>query len=253
MRIGIIGVGVISTAVIKALEAKLGDSAQFFLSPRNAQKAAQLCDDYGNVSVMRSNQTVVDNSDIVILSVLPNIAHDVVSSLKFSKDQHIISLISEPKVAKLAEWVNQCKTITRVVPLTFIEHRVGPIAIYPGTDVVCDLFEGLGTVVVTDNETSFIQLQILTALPGAFFYLMDELVRWAEKYGEPRGVTVPYLFSLFSALADQGSRTAPEKLSELWEEMTPGGLNEDVMKVIQNGDGFSLWLQALDKARERVL
>lgn len=253
MKIGVIGVGVISTAVIKALEAKLGDSAHFFLSPRNAQKVAQLCSDYGNVSVMRSNQAVVDNSDIVVLSVLPDIARDVVSSLKFSRDQHIVRLISEPKVAELAEWIGPCKTLTRVVPLTFIEHRVGPIAIFPRTDLVCDLFEGLGTVVVADNETSFTQLQILTALPGAFFYLMDEVVRWAERYGEPRGVTAPYLFSLFSALADQGSRTAPEKLSELWKEMMPGGLNEDVMKVIQNGDGYSLWLQALDKARQRVL
>jgi Pyrroline-5-carboxylate reductase len=253
MKIGVIGVGVISTAVVKALEEKLGDSVQFFLSPRNAQKAAQLCDGYDNVSVMRSNQAVVDNCEIVVLAVLPEIAREVVSSLKFSADQHIVSLISEPKVAELAEWIGQCKTLTRVVPLTFIENRVGPIAVFPGTDIVCNLLDGLGTVVVADNETSFTQLQILTALPGAFFYLMDELVRWAEKHGESRGVTAAYLFSLFSALADQGQRTAPEELSELWEEMTPGGLNEDVMKVIQNGGGFSLWLKALDKVRQRVL
>lgn len=253
MRIGVIGTGVLSTAVVKGMEAKFGDAAQFHLSPRNAQRAAKLRDSYKNVRVMESNQEVVDNSDVVLLSVLPDGAREIVSSLKFSPAHHIVSFISEPKLTDLEKWIGAYKTLTRVIPLTFIEHRVGPIAVFPGTDFVCELFEGLGKVVVTDNETSFVHLQILTALPGSVFYLMDELVRWTEKYGETRGVTAPYLFALFGALADQGLRTAPEELSALWQEMTPGGLNEDAMKAIQNGGGFSLWLQALDKVRQRVL
>lgn len=253
MNIGFIGVGVLAVAMVKALEAKFGDSATFHLSPRNARNAAMLRDAYGNVSVMRSNQEVVDASEVVVLAVLPDIAQEVVASLWFSPERHVVSCISEPTMVELAEWIGPCRTLARVIPLTCIEHRTGPIAAFPESRLVHDLFDGLGDVFVAGSEASFIQYQALTALLGPFYYLVDKLVKWAESHGEKREAIAPYLFSLFKALSEQGGRTNPDDISTLWGEMTPGGLNEDAMKFIEKGNGFSLWLQALDKVRQRVL
>lgn len=252
MRIGVIGVGVIAVAVVRALEEKYGDSARFFLSPRNAEKAKTLANEFGSISVLSSNQEVVDNSDIVLLAVLPDIAREVVSALRFSSRQHVVSLISEPRVDELAAWIDACASITRVIPLTFIERRIGPVLVFPGTPIVRDLLDGLGEIVVAETETSFIHIHALSAVMGPFYYLADELIRWMDGFGEARGVTTAYLFSLFRALADQGLRTEPNALSGLWREMTPGGLNEDAIRNIRSGGGFSLWVEALEKVRQRI-
>lgn len=252
MKIGVIGVGVISTALIKGLEAKLGGSVQFFLSPRNAEKSASLRDTYDNIVVTGSNQEVVDRSEVVILAVLPEGAREVVASLSFRPEQHVISLISEPKLSDLAEWIGPCETLTRVIPLTVIERHMGPVVVYPATPLVCDLLDGLGDVVIAGSEESFKLAQAQSAVMGAFYYLTDEIVNWAERRGDTREVAAQYAFSLFKALADQGQRTDPAELSQLWREMTPGGLNEGVIRTIKEADGFSLWIRALDGACDRI-
>lgn len=252
MRIGVIGVGVIASAVVKGLERKYGDKAAFFLSPRNAEKSARLRDAYANVRVMESNQAVIDQSDIVILSVLPKIAEEVVSSLRFSPTQHIVSLISEPRIAALSEWTGGCATVTRVIPLEFIEHHAGPVLLYPDTPVVHDLLDGLGEVVVPESEDAFLTLQSLSSLMGGFFYLADSIVAWTEKQKVKPDVAAPYLFAMFKALSEQGLETPPDDVARLWKAMTPGGLNEDAIRNINNAGGFALWTSALDKVMERI-
>jgi Pyrroline-5-carboxylate reductase len=252
MRIGVVGVGVIASAVVRGLERKYGDKADFFLSPRNAEKSMALQGAYGNVRVMETNQAVVDASDIVIVSVLPKVAKEVVSSLRFSSRHHIVSFVSEPRLASLAEWVGECATISRVIPLEFIEHHAGPVLLYPDTPVVHDLLVGLGEVVVPESEDDFLAMQALSSVMGGFFYLADSIVAWTGTKGIKEDVAAPYLFAMFKALAGQGLETSPEDVASLWKAMTPGGLNEDVIRSIKNAGGFALWTSALDKVLERL-
>jgi len=58
LNIGIIGTGIIASAVVKGFCIK-ETGHRFFLSPRNAQRAARLAEEFAEVMVCKSNQEVV--------------------------------------------------------------------------------------------------------------------------------------------------------------------------------------------------
>ncbi len=227
-------------------------AATFFLSPLNAEKAGALRQEFDNVRVMASNQEVVDSADIVFLSVLPDAAEGIVSALAFRPDQHVVSLISVPVLADLTAWIGPCRTLTRVIPETFIERHTGPILVYPGTPEVVDLFDGMGEVIVLSDEHAFNVAQTASCVMGPFYYLADQVVRWAERHGLPRELAARYVFSQFETIAGQGLRTDADDLSRLWEEMTPGGLNESVIRTVREDGAFDSWLKGLDIVLERI-
>ena len=253
IRLGIIGVGGIASAVVKGLKAKLGDELEVFLSPRNARRAEALRDAFTNVFIMDSNQEVLDRADRVIVAVLPDIAEEVVSSLRFRPDHQVISLVSKPKMADLKRWTGECRTLCRVIPLPFIEFRTGPVLIHPRVPEVMDMFDGLGDVVATDSEEEFILAQVLSCAMGPFYFLLDRLVAWMRELGLPPERSAPYLESMFAAMMRHASLTDPRELAELWKEMTPGGLNEEAIARIRADGAFESWVRALEEVRKRII
>ena len=252
MRIGVIGIGVIAVSMVKALEKKYGEEAEIYLSPRNAARAEALRAAYSNVMVTASNQEVLDKAEWVILSVLPNVAREVISSLSFRKDHRVISVISEPKMDDLERWIGPCESITRVLPLDFIERHTGPVVVFPDNRDALSLLEGMGEAIAVDSEDAFKLAQAVSSAMGPFYYLVDQLVEWAAGQGMARRLAAPYLLSMFKALSEQGELTDPEELASLWKVMTPGGLNEGAIRTIRDGGGFDCWLRAMEGVRKRM-
>ena len=88
MKIGIIGVGIIGSAVASGFCRSSQGELSLVLSPRGRERAAHLKEQYPDlVTVAASNQEVVDQSDWVILSVLPKQAEDVLKELHFRPEQ----------------------------------------------------------------------------------------------------------------------------------------------------------------------
>src|SRR6185437_12714819 len=94
MRIGFIGTGTITSAIVSGLNASDSTAFTFLLSPRNADVAASLASAFDNVTVAASNQAVLDGCDIIMLAVRPQVASDVLESLRFRPDHHVISLVA---------------------------------------------------------------------------------------------------------------------------------------------------------------
>lgn len=253
IKLGVIGVGVIATAMIKGLKAKYGDGIEVFLSPRNAQKAEGLAKAYPGVKVMGSNQEVLDAADWVIFSVLPPIAEETARALKFAPRHKVISLISKAKIADLAEWMGPTALLCRVIPQTFIEFHTGPMLLYPALSEVKDMLSGLGQVITPETEEAFILAQVLSCVTGPFFFLQDQIIQWMDGLGLPPEQSGPFLFAMFSALCDYANRTDPRKIDELWKEVTPGGLNEMAYKMIDKDGCNDSWLRALEAVRQRII
>ena len=66
------------------------------LSPRGAERVASLCESFPQapLAVAKSNQEVLERSDLVILSVLPAQVQEVLSSLEVPEDMLLVSLIA---------------------------------------------------------------------------------------------------------------------------------------------------------------
>lgn len=252
IKLGVVGVGTIATAVIKGLKAKYADELEVYLSPRNAARAEALRSAYPGVRVMASNQEVVDTAEWVILSVLPSAAEDTAKSLRFTANHRVISLVSRPKMADLASWIGEVRSLCRVIPQTFIENRIGPILLYPPLPEAKELFEGLGQVVATETEKAFDLAQTLTCVMGPFMYLLDQLVLWMKSCGLPPEQSAAFLEAMFPAMTDYAARTDPNHLDELWKEVTPGGLNEMAIRMIKEDGGYAAWIRAMDAVREKL-
>jgi len=71
VRLGFVGTGAITSAIVTGLNAAgIGDDT-ILVSPRNAETAASLAAMFAGVTVAASNQAVLDGSDIVMLAVRP--------------------------------------------------------------------------------------------------------------------------------------------------------------------------------------
>ncbi len=253
ITLGVVGVGTIASAVVKGLKAKYGDELEVFLSPRNAKRAEALQKAYPGVRVMASNQEVLDAAEWVVLSVLPAIAEETARSLRFGPRHRVISLVSKPKIADLASWIGECRTLCRAIPQTFVEFRTGPVLLYPPLPEAKELLAGLGEMVATDTEEAFILGQVLTAVMGPFFYLMDKIVLWVKSCGLPPEQSAAFLESMFPAMLDYAAKTDPNHLDELWKEVTPGGLNEMAIRMIERDGGNDAWIRALEAVRQRIM
>lgn len=94
MTIGFIGTGNIASALVRGLCASARPPSRILVSPRNTEKAARLAAEFAQVRVAATNQAVVDESDTVILSVLPQAAEKILGALAFRTGQRIVSLIA---------------------------------------------------------------------------------------------------------------------------------------------------------------
>ena len=92
MKIGFVGVGTIATCMIEGFQ-KAASTHGFFLSPRNNVKSETLAKKYDNCQVCKSNQHVVDMSEVVVLSLLADNCIEVLEGLKFRKTQKLMITI----------------------------------------------------------------------------------------------------------------------------------------------------------------
>ena len=100
MTLGFIGTGAIAAAMVEGLAPD-----RILLSPRGASVAADLAARFAGVTIAASNQAVVDGSDLVVLSVRPQVAEAVIRALRFRPGQKVLSLIAATGIDHLQDWI----------------------------------------------------------------------------------------------------------------------------------------------------
>lgn len=252
VNIGFIGTGVISSALVTGFCSGNDLHHRIYLSPRNAERAAELARKFGNVTVASSNQEVLDRSEWVVLAVVPKYGEEILHSLSFSKDHRVINLMSDRKLTEISSWIGKTRTLVHMVPLSFVAKRIGPIAIYPNDKDVADLFAPLGEIVGVEDVKRIEALASITGLMSSYYTLMREIVKWGEREGLTRKEATDYTAAFFEALSFQVRHSEGDELTRLADEMTPGGLNEMALLAIKEQGGFEPWIKALDPIIARL-
>src|SRR3546814_12197537 len=114
-RLGLIGTGTVAAAIVEGLA--MSGNEPILLSPRNADSAADLASRFSHVGVASDNQAVIDDSDLVILAVRPQIADAVLGPLRFRPDHRILILIATVSLARLRAWPAPAVQVVRAGPL----------------------------------------------------------------------------------------------------------------------------------------
>jgi pyrroline-5-carboxylate reductase len=252
-KVGIIGVGTIAEALTMGLCAFDDQRAEILLSPRNDTLSRRLALRYPNVKVAADNQAVVDESEIVVLAVRPQVTEEVLGALRFRPDQQIVSLIATFSVQRLSSLVAPANEISRAIPLPPVAERQGPLALYTQSAEILRLFDGLGSLIRVEDETHLDLISAVTSLMGTYFGMMGTVDDWLIERGFKPEASRAYVGELFFNLASAARNRSEESFTRLSADYsTLGGLNEHAWRELQAA-GWADHLQAaLDLILDRI-
>lgn len=253
LRLGFIGTGTITEAIVTGIVSSEGAVPDIVVSPRSAKTAARLAGLSSRVTVAADNQSVADVADMLFLAVRPNVAEEVVRALRFRPGQQVVSLISTIDHAALHSWIDAPVGIVRAVPLPFVATRSGVTTIFPPAAAVEALFSTLGTAVACKTIEAFDVLAASSALMGTYFGIMDHIVGWMQAKGLPRESARAYLAQHFLSLSTVAMQNPSMLLEDLRHEYsTKGGLNEQMFAEFHKAGGLNALTQALDAVLSRI-
>lgn len=251
-KIGFIGTGTITEAIVTGLAACPSVPAEIWLTPRNAAIADRLAQTYPMVRVAGDNQEVADRCDVVCLAVRPQVAEAVLQAMQFSAQHRIISFVATFGIETLRRLVAPASTIVRATPLPTAAAHLCKTIVFPADSVARDIFTPLGGALEVGNEAAFDVLSSATATMGSYFALLHNQARWLEKQGLSYGEAREYLASLYFGLASiaRATETGYAELSKAYT--TAGGLNQQVLDTL-NADGvFDAFDSAFDQVLQRI-
>jgi len=250
--LGFVGTGTITASIVTGLCGAPGVSNRIWLSPRNADVAARLAATCPQATVAASNQQVLDQSDIVLLAVRPQIANDVIGPLRFRPEHRVISLVATFSRDRIAALVAPATAISCAVPQPTVAARLGPTVIFPPDPVARALFARLGTAFEADSEHELQALWASTAAMASYFSTLDTLASWLVRHGVHARTARDYIAAMFRGLSHVplASEAAFGELAE--EFTTKGGLNEQLARDLTRGGVFDAWSGGLDAILARI-
>ncbi len=253
MRLGFVGTGAITSAIVAGLNASGAGRDTILVSPRNADTAAALATKYPNVTVAASNQAVLDGSDVVMLAVRPQVAAEVLSELRFRADHHVISLMGIIALRQVVAMVAPARSVTRAIPLPLVADRCGPTAVYPPDPVAAEIFNRLGTTIEATSLDQLDAFSAATATMAPYFAFVNEIASWLTQHGVPEETARRYVATVFQGLANIAVAQPDHSFAALAGEFaTRGGINEQVIGHLKERRALSAVSDALDAVLQRL-
>lgn len=250
---GIIGVGSIASSIVTGLSENLEEPTQIVLSPRSEARSRDLAARFQNARLAPTNQEVVDHSDVVILSVLPDQAEEVLGQLTFREDQSVVSAMAGVSLSLLQELAAPANDIARSIPAPAAGNRTSITAIYPSTEAARDLFGRLGGYLEIHDEAVYEAVSAASATVEAYFHYLGAVADWLSAHG----VTAPdarrYVSATFKELAEEMKSEDIDFGALARGHTTEGGLNEQFARHLAQNGTFTAVREGLDAVLARLL
>jgi len=246
-QVGFIGTGHLAGFFVQGLR-RAEAPFEITVSPRNAMKAAQLAREF-SVSVAADNQSVVDRSDLVVVSVLPQDAKSVLGPLVFREEQTVLSVMAGVGHAALAALAFPAAAVVSMMPGMANVFNVGPSVMFPDNKVAMDFLTLLGPVHSYKTEGQFTAASVMGAFSGMSVLMMRDAIGWFEAQGlgqqDARRLVAETLKGNGQTLIE--STLSVDEIAE--GVVTPGGITELGWNTLAEGGG---WADALDAVLKRV-
>ncbi len=253
-KIGFIGTGAITDAMVRGLLARPTALPHVMVSQRSADISARLAVDFPQVIISGDNQAIVDGCDTVMLAIRPQIAEEVIRPLRFRDGQKVISVVAATSRESLLDWIGADVRLAQAIPLPFVARRKGVTAIYPADTDTAAIFNVLGNAVECETKAEYDLLAAASALMATYFGIMQTTTEWLAENGLPEEKARAYLAPLFAGLSEvavlAGSKADFTEISR--EFATKGSLNEQVLLDFDGKGGSGALKDALSRVLERI-
>ncbi|MBB5073281.1 pyrroline-5-carboxylate reductase [Bartonella callosciuri] len=257
MKIGFLGTGKISASMIDGLMMSTIDVSSIVVSPRNAQSAERLSQQYEKVLIAENNQALLDVSDCVFLCLPNQIAEEVLRSLRFRPEQLVVSVLAMAKAGQVEEWINH--KVYRAIPLPFVAECKNLTPIYPDHPFLRSLFDALGGTLVLDREEKFNLFMTAGSLMGVYFNFIETAHQWLITQGLKKQQSADFLAMMFGNLTDEMRKiittdsSASLDFALLEKEFsTKGGTNEFLSNCFFYQGGRKALTRALDTTLQKM-
>ncbi|MGY6276318.1 pyrroline-5-carboxylate reductase [Methylomonas sp. MgM2] len=261
--IGFIGGGNMATSLMSGLIASGHSPQQIWVSDTSAT-VLQAHRDNLKVNVSTDNIKVVQEVDVVVLAVKPQVLREVASQIAPSIQQKkslAVSIAAGISQTSLALWLGSDVAIVRCMPNTPALVLTGATALHANANVSEDqkdlaenILRAVGLSLWVDDES---QLDAVTAVSGsgpAYFFLMMEAMEQAAVELGLNEHTARLLVQQTALGAAKIALESAESPAQLRERVTsPGGTTQKAIETFQQNGFVELVSKAVFAARDRSI
>ncbi|MDH5570933.1 MAG: pyrroline-5-carboxylate reductase [Gammaproteobacteria bacterium] len=259
LKIGFIGAGNMARSLIGGLIASGVSTENILVSSIDETHLSALSADFG-VRTTTINQDIVDNSDVVVFAVKPQVLKEVCSELNTRADSLYLTVAAGIPTSSLANWLGDRLAIIRAMPNTPALLQAGATALFanahtskPQRESAESIMRAVGLSVWVDKEEL---MDTVTALSGSgpayFFLLMEHMIQTAQDMGlsadTARLLTVQTAFGAAKMALEIDK--APAILRQ--NVTSPGGTTERAINTFEDGGMAKLVHDALHAAQDRA-
>jgi pyrroline-5-carboxylate reductase len=259
--IAFIGAGNMATALIKGLLAKGYPCANIWASDPNNEQLEKLKKDT-NINVSNDNPAVIQQADVVVLAVKPQLINEVLQPLQKALNTKAVLLISIAagiSINTLESLSSAKQAIIRCMPNTPALVDAGASALYANTNTseaqqqqAQSILSAVGIVCWLQNENDIDTVTALSGSGPAYFFLFIEALQAAaiEQGLDPDIANKLALQTAFGAakLALSGDGD----VAELRRKVTsPGGTTEAALAQFEKDDFSNIIARAVAAAKAK--
>ncbi|MFO1430610.1 MAG: pyrroline-5-carboxylate reductase [Candidatus Competibacteraceae bacterium] len=260
--IGFIGGGNMAHSLIGGLLADGCDPQTLWVAEPRAEQCDILRQRFG-IRTSSDNVAVATQVKVVVLAVKPQILWEVALQLAACIQRHkplVISIATGVREADLCRWLGGTVAVVRTMPNTPALVRCGATALFanawvsaPQRQLAESILRAVGLTIWVHDESL---LDSVTALSGSgpayFFLIMEALEQAGIRLGlEPEQARLLTLQTAFGA-ARMALESADSPALLRARVTSPGGTTEKAVAVLQAGELETLFVRALEAARQRA-
>lgn len=217
MRLGFLGCGTITSAVVRGLA---GKGHRITVSERSRSQSAALAAEFGDVTAA-ANQAVADASEVVFLGLMAEAADDILSGLEFREDQQVISFMAGAGLARVAQLAAPARATAVMMPFPGIAQGSSPIIALGDTGLVSQIFGPENTVFALKDQAELDAYLCAQAVLSPVARMVNDAAEWLGGRAEDRQQGEAFLRMLItSSLQKSGCAELIEALN------TPGGYSQ---------------------------
>jgi len=264
-QLAFLGGGNMGRALIGGLLRRGTRPEHISVGERFAAARDALAADFG-IQAKDDNAAAVETASVIVVAVKPQIAGDVLGSLKPLLQRTrplVISIAAGIRIAALEDWCGPGVPVVRSMPNRPALVGAGATGLYAPPSVsnaqrgiAEKVMQAVGEVVWVASED---HLDVVTALSGsgpAYFFLLAELLtQGATDLGlEPAAARRLAIATLHGAgqLAYSSAQAGDGDLAKMRAEVTSkGGTTEAAIKSLESGDLRDIVARALEAATRR--
>jgi pyrroline-5-carboxylate reductase len=262
-KIGFIGGGNMASSLVSGLIASGHSPQHLWVSDINPETLKALAENL-NVNTSASNDSVINEVDVVVLAVKPQVLSSVAKSaaaLIQQKKSLVVSIAAGISQHSLSQWLGAETAIVRCMPNTPALVLTGATALHANAKVTAEqrnlaenIMRSVGIALWVKDES---ELDAVTAVSGSgpayYFLLMEAMEKAALELGLSE-VTARLLVqqtALGAAKIALESSESPERLRK--RVTSPGGTTQRAIETFEQGGFIGLVSKALHAARDRSI